>query len=162
MLALDELTDLPADTFKQSERRGIWLADLSAEELHNAQKPGGTDDRKAKCTVQAIRCRRRRSWEVRVMDNVGNPFSSPGAPNPAWKPNAVRKCEATIDLDHFLQKTRRGRMHFRAAQQLRLRIHAPTYSHRPVEAFANGLEDARHGLRQRCRLHEDGCCHVLR
>src|SRR6516165_9654942 len=99
MLALDELADLPADTFKQSEHRGVRFANLRAEELHHAQKPAGTDDRKAKCAVQALLRRRRRPWEVRVVDNVGNPRGSPGTPNPARKPNAVRECDATIHLD---------------------------------------------------------------
>ena len=105
-LALDELAGLPADTLKQSEHLGVWLADLRAEELHHAQKPAGTDDRKAKRAVQAVLRRRRRPWEVRVVDNVGNPRSSPGAPNLARKPNAVGECDATIDLDHFLQQPR--------------------------------------------------------
>ena len=161
-LALDELADLPADTFKQSEHRGAWLADLRAEELHHAQKPAGTDDRKAKRAVQAFLRRRRRPWEVRVVDNVRNPRGSPGAPNPARKPNAVRECDATIDLDPFLQQPRRGHVHLRAAEHVRLGIHAPAHSHDPVEAFANRLENPWHGLRQRRRFHEHPCRHVLR
>ena len=96
------------------------------------------------------------------MDNVGNPRGSPGAPNPARKPNAVRERDATIDLDHFLQQPRRGHVHLRAAEHVRLGIHAPAHSHDPVEAFANGLENAWHGLRQRRRFHEHACRHVLR
>ena len=139
-----------------------WLADLRAEELHHAQKPAGTDDRKSKRAVQAVLCRRRRPWEVRVLDNVGNPRGSLGTPNPAREPNAVRECDATIDLDHFLQQPRRGHVHLRAAEHVRLGIHAPAHSHDPVEAFANGLENAWHGLRQRRRFHEHACRHVLR
>src|SRR6516165_9724256 len=110
-LALDELADLPAEAFKQREHRGVWLADLRAEELHHAQKPAGTDDRKAKRAVQAVLRCRRCPWEVRVVHNVGNPRGSPGTPNPARKPNAVRECGATIDLDHFLQRPWRGHVH---------------------------------------------------
>src|SRR5262245_51035790 len=101
MLALDELAYLPADTFEQSEHCGVWLADFRAEELHHAQKPRGTDDRKAKGTWQAA-LRGRGPWKVRVVGNVGNPRGSPITPNPARKPNALREFEATIGLDHFL------------------------------------------------------------
>ena len=96
------------------------------------------------------------------MDNVDNPRGSAGAPNPARKPNTVRKCDATIDLDHFLQQSRGGHVHLLAAKHLRLGIHAPVHSHDPVEAFANGLENAWHSLRQRRRFHEHACGHVLR
>src|SRR5262249_23033584 len=105
---LDDVAARPANTFKQSKHRGVWLADLRTEELHHAQKPAGTDDRKAKRAVQAVLRRRRRPWEVRVGDNVGNPCGSSCAPNPARKPNAVRECDATIDLDQFLQQPRPG------------------------------------------------------
>src|SRR6516162_5949381 len=131
-LALDELADLPADTFKQSKHRGIWLAYLRAEELHHAQKPAGTDDRKPKRAVQAVLRGRRRPWEVRVVDNVGNPRGSPGAPNPTRKPNTVRECGAVIDLNHFLQQPGRGYVHLRAAEYFHLGIHAPVHSHDPV------------------------------
>src|SRR5262249_22543036 len=151
-----------ADTFKQSEHRGVWLTDLRAEELHYAQKAAGPDDRKAKRAVQAVPRRRRRPWEVRFVDNIGNPRGSPGAPNPARKPNALRECDATIDLYHFLQQPRRSHVHLRAAEHVRLGIHAPAHSYDPVEAFANGLENAWHGLRQRRRFREHACRHVLR
>src|SRR5262249_59316245 len=96
--ARDNRPAVPADTFKQSEHRGVWFADLWAKELHHAQNPARTDDRKAKRAVQAGLRRRRRPWEVRVVDYVGNPRGSPSAPNPARKPNAARECDATLDL----------------------------------------------------------------
>ena len=148
-LALDELANLPADTFKQSKHRGVWFTDLRAEELHHAQKTLGTDDRKAKRAVQAVLRRRRRPWEVRLVDNVGNPGGSPGAPNPPRKPNAMRERDATIDLGHLLRQARRGHVRLRAPEHVSLGIHTPVHSHDPVEAFANGLENAWHGLRQR-------------
>src|SRR5262249_20311415 len=131
------------------------------EELHHAQKPAGTDDRKAKRAVQAVLRRRRRPWEVRVVDNVGNPRGSPGTPDPARKANAVRECGATIDLDHFLQRPRRGHVYLPAAERVRLGIHTPAHPHDPVEAFANGLKNAWHGFRQRRRFHEHARRHVL-
>src|SRR5215204_2328100 len=85
------------------------------------QKPAGTDDRKAKRAVQAVLRRRRRPWEVRVVDNVSNTRGSPGAPNPARKPNAVPECDATIDLNHFVQEPRRGHVHLRATEHMRLK-----------------------------------------
>src|SRR5262249_23033585 len=71
----------------------------------------------------------------------------PGSPTPCG--NVTRRLTSTNSCN----SRGRGNVHLRAAEHVRLGINAPAHSHDPVEAFANGLENAWHGLRQRRRFH---------
>jgi hypothetical protein len=81
--ALDELTDLVADTGHHLNDCLIRLSDFSTEELQNAKVLGPIPDGKTDGPVKALHCRYSRSGEGGIRSHVGNPDQTVVGPNSA-------------------------------------------------------------------------------
>ena len=85
-LAFDELTDLAADAGHHVEQVLVGLADLTADEIDDAEDLAAEQDWKGEGRVQPFTRGDARAEEGWVMHDIRNAHGRTARPDPAWQP----------------------------------------------------------------------------
>ena len=153
-LPLDEKANLAADRRQHRQQILVGLADLAAEEFHHPDDLGAADHGEAERRVQPCAIGDRRSGEVRIVDDVGNPGGLEARPHASRQANACRKGGPAADGGELVEWQRR-RVPRRGRTEARGRaVDGPERAVLPPERPADGFEHPRRRLHERRRLRE--------
>ena len=141
--ALDELADLAADRAEHLEQLRVGLADLAAEELHDAEHVGAEDDRKAERGVQPLSRGRGARGKVVVAQTSGMNAGWPLAQTRPGQPDAALEGRGAAERFE-VGEARAGRMPGGdAAEAVGVGVDLPEGAVLPAERRADGFENAR-------------------
>jgi len=159
--ALDELPDLAADRLQHLQQLVIRIADLAAEEFHDAEPGRSKEDGKAERGVQPFSGRDGAAREVAVVRHVCDERGAAGGPDPAGQSDARRKRGLAAERLELGEPAARRGPDRHAAQDVRLRVDLPQRAVLPSEGHADRFEDAWHRLGETCGLGEHSRRRVL-
>ena len=119
-------------------------------------------DGKCKCPVEAGFGGNLRTGKVRILNDVENPGRRGTSPNTAGQADTGGECAPQAVCCERGGFHVRGVPEINCAQQHLLLVHVPEDTDFPVQALADGLEDARCGVMQGRGFSQRSCDLILR
>src|SRR5262249_59730315 len=160
--ALDELTDLAAEVRHHVEQIAVGLADLTADQIDDAQDLGAEEDRKGKGRVKPVARGGARAEEGRVVGEIRDAHGCAARPGPARQTAPARKRARPSRGLELRGLDRRRAPQLRATENTRFPIQEPPRAEVPSHALAQGPEDPGHRFLDRDRFRQDPGGAVLR